>query len=100
MIASTVRQTIQNIIEYWSKETEKGDKRTITMTQDKTNRADTDGTGEEKTSRGHNHRCDLPLVLTEEDGVAPLPVVGLPFELNRGFFGMFASPASLITILA
>jgi len=34
MIASTVRQTIQNIIEYWSKETEEGDKRTITMTQD------------------------------------------------------------------
>jgi hypothetical protein len=46
------------------------------------------------------HRCGLPFVLTDVvEGVAPLPA-GLPFELNRGFFGTFASPASLITILA
>jgi hypothetical protein len=46
-----------------------------------------------------SHRYDLPLVLTEVDGVAPLPL-GLPFELNRGFFWTLASPASLITIFA
>jgi hypothetical protein len=50
-------------------------------------------------SCSHGHRYDLPLVLTEDDEVAPLPV-GLPFELNRGFFGTFASPPSLITIFA
>ena len=49
--------------------------------------------------RAISHRCDLPLVRTEEDGVAPLPV-GLPFELKRGFFWVFASPPSLITIFA
>ena len=50
-------------------------------------------------SYSYGTRWGLPLVLTEGDGVAPLPVA-LPFELNRGFFGMLASPASLITIFA
>ena len=51
-------------------------------------------------SYGTRLGCGLPLVLTEGDGVAPLPL-GLPFvELNRGFFGTLVSPASLITIFA
>ena len=58
--------------------------------------------GEERIScNDDGHRCGLPFVLTEDAGVvaAPLPT-GLPFELNRGFFGTFVSPASLITIFA
>ena len=69
--------------------------------QDKANKADTDAAAGEENDimRAISHRCDLPLVLTEEEGVAPLPV-GLPFELKRGFFWVFASPPSLITIFA
>jgi hypothetical protein len=52
------------------------------------------------TSCNHGHRYDLPLVLADDDGVAPFPAGGLPFELNRGFFGTVASPPSLITIFA
>lgn len=98
MVAHTTGQTVQNIIEYFSKENEESAEVTGTKRL-KTSRADMDDSGEETISRSHGHRYDLPFVLTVDDGVAPLPA-GLPLELNRGFFGMFASPPSLITIFA
>jgi hypothetical protein len=78
----------------------------VRLNKDVTRRAKAEMESKSENSKGkvscsNGHRCGLPFVLTDVEGAVPLPLpTGLPFELNRGFFGTFASPASLITILA
>jgi hypothetical protein len=98
MVAHTTGQTTQNIIEYLSKENRKGDQRAIT--KQAIRRAEQIWDGNDGHHAAIGHRYDLPLVLADDDGVAPFPAGGLPFELSRGFFGTLASPPSLITIFA